>query len=723
MGNGAGEGIYNLSGGSLTFSASPNRGIFLGTNAGRSGTFNLSGSGAINMAATSLLAIGRSDGGADTGTSGYFNQLGGLARVGSLRMGGAAAGASGTTAELNLSGGTFSAVTFDRLSVGNTSSSAINISGMADVTLPAFPLAGNTLGSGSTAVITFDGGTLKNSAASANYLGVVTGALIKAGGARINTTNGTVTITQALQEDPLSTGGGLTKEGANILTLGTTNSYSGATTINGGTLQVGVAGVVNPVTIGNFGFESPVQTTPGYTYTPSGASWTFTGAGVAKNTFFVNTPPQGVQAGFLQSAASSVSQAITVGADGFYRIAFQAQGRGAALGPLGIIVRVDGATVGSWDHTAISQSQWFNYSASVYLAAGSHTLTFLGNNTAGGDKSSSIDNVQMNQPTGSLPATTAVNLTAPGATLDLNGTTQTIGSLAGVAGSSVTNGNLIVGGADSTTFAGVLSGGGGLTLTGAGSLTLTGANTYTGASTLNAGTLALGADNVLPNLSDVSIGAATLDAAGFDDTMGTLDITAAATLNLGTGANLVFDGATATWAGTLNITGTFVSGSSLNFGIGGLTPAQLAQITVNGGGGPFSLDGAGYLVSGGGPTGFAAWQAANSTAGGIDEDHDNDGVRNGIEHFLAGPAPSAGFTTLPAITPDGNTFSITWTKSGDYFGIYNTDYMVETSATLAGPWTTETPGVNVTISGNNITYTFPLPLGAKNFARLKVTGP
>jgi hypothetical protein len=33
------------------------------------------------------------------------------------------------------------------------------------------------------------------------------------------------------------------------------------------------------------------------------------------------------------------------------------------------------------------------------------------------------------------------------------------------------------------------------------------------------------------------------------------------------------------------------------------------------------------------------------------------------------------------------------------------------------------PGGTVTLTGNDVKYTFPAPLGAKKFARLVVTGP
>ena len=237
VGNGSGDGIYELSAGSLATAAVANRGVILGANTGRTGTFNLSGTGTLNMAATSALQIGRSENVAATGTTGIFNQTGGTATVGELRIGGqTGANNASTTATLNLSGGTFSAVTFTNLSQGHTSNSTINISGTADVTLPAFP---TTRGTSSTATITFDGGTLKPTVASTTYLGGLTDAFIKAGGARIDTTNGSITITQNLLTDAVSTGGGLAKIGSNALTLTGTNTYTGPTNVNAGTLNIG----------------------------------------------------------------------------------------------------------------------------------------------------------------------------------------------------------------------------------------------------------------------------------------------------------------------------------------------------------------------------------------------------------------------------------------------------------------------------------------------------
>ena len=130
-------------------------------------------------------------------------------------------------------------------------------------------------------------------------------------------------------------------------------------------------------------------------------------------------------------------------------------------------------------------------------------------------------------------------------------------------------------------------------------MVLSGSNAYTGATSINAGTLALGASNVLPNATAVSIGAATLDVATYTDTAGTLDPTGAATINLGAGATLAFaDSSAVDWnGGTLNITGSFVSGASLRFGTtrDGLTAAQLGKITATGISN-FGLNESGYLI-------------------------------------------------------------------------------------------------------------------------------
>jgi fibronectin-binding autotransporter adhesin len=241
-GTSANTGIYNMSGGSITTFASTTRGIMLGVNTGAvGGTFNLSGSGVLNMTADSggggnaLLEIGRSDAVANN-TTNLFNQTGGTANVGILAIGGAVNGSTGVNSTMTLTGGTFSANVFSLLAAGNTNTAVIHIGGTADVTLPAFP---TTRGTGSTATVNFDGGTLRPLAASGTYMGGLTAANIKAGGARFAVDSGKdITVTQALLADVSSLGGGLTKDGAGKLTLAGASTYTGATVISNGTLEI-----------------------------------------------------------------------------------------------------------------------------------------------------------------------------------------------------------------------------------------------------------------------------------------------------------------------------------------------------------------------------------------------------------------------------------------------------------------------------------------------------
>ena len=109
-------------------------------------------------------------------------------------------------------------------------------------------------------------------------------------------------------------------------------------------------------------------------------------------------------------------------------------------------------------------------------------------------------------------------------------------------------------------------------------------------------------------------------------------------------------------------------------------------------------------------TGNDKWWAENSTGAGS----------------AKGQTFTTGTTALPGVdTAIDGLRSVTWTKAAAYAGVYPIDFVVETSADLTGPWTAEThaPSGMVTVTGNQVKFTFPSPLGSRRFARLKVTGP
>ena len=263
VGNGTSTGIYNLSGGTLTTFVSLTRGVMLGVNAGSTGTFNLSGSGSLQMTSggNSILQIGRSDS-AVHNTTALFYQTGGTADIGTLAMGGAAGGATNVNSTLTLPDGTFTASAFTLLAAGDSNTAVINIGGTADVTLPNLPTA---RGSGATATMNFDGGTLKNSA-TGTFITGLNNAFIQSGGATFDTSLNSTTISQALLTHGSSTGGGLTKDGVNTLTLSGVNTYTGDTTVNAGTLKLTTTGSIadsaSILLASGAGFDVSTLTTP-----------------------------------------------------------------------------------------------------------------------------------------------------------------------------------------------------------------------------------------------------------------------------------------------------------------------------------------------------------------------------------------------------------------------------------------------------------------------------
>jgi len=135
---------------------------------------------------------------------------------------------------------------------------------------------------------------------------------------------------------------------------------------------------------------------------------------------------------------------------------------------------------------------------------------------------------------------------------------------------------------------------------GTGTWVLAGANTYTGTTTINAGTLALGASERIANSSNLILAGGTFDTRGFSETLGTLTVTGNAIIDLGDGASsLVFDASNAvSWADSVSL--SFVNYTdgldSIRFGFdaNGLSESQLLKITINGF--AASINDAGFLA-------------------------------------------------------------------------------------------------------------------------------
>jgi autotransporter-associated beta strand protein len=216
--NKIGTGTYNLSGGSLT--AANN--IYIGKEQGASGTMTMTGG---TMTGNDKLIIGHNQAtGNLTHSAGtvtvqnevYIGNENNASSVGTYTLSGSAElnvgnevqiGRDNGTGTFNLNGGT---VTTKKLEGGNGS-----------------------------ATVNFNGGIVKAKQDDSNFITNLDTAYLQGGGAVINSNGFDVGTSQVFIG-----AGGITKTGANRLTLGAINTYSGTTTVNEGTLKLSSSGSV-----------------------------------------------------------------------------------------------------------------------------------------------------------------------------------------------------------------------------------------------------------------------------------------------------------------------------------------------------------------------------------------------------------------------------------------------------------------------------------------------
>lgn len=255
--------------------------------------------------------------------------------------------------------------------------------------------------------------------------------------------------------------------------------------------------------------------------------------------------------------------------------------------------------------------------------------------------------------------TSRISFNAAGTpTFDLNGFSETIGGLSSANTGAVISlgaGTLTVGSASNnldSSFSGTISGSGGLTKAGLGTLTLTGNNSYTGTTTVSAGTLKLGSAGSGSNTPLGTTGGATTVSANatFDVNGFTLATAEGLTINgfgVGTAGALVNTGAgAATYSGAITLgSATAIGGTTgltLSGIIGGaqaltktgnnvvtLTGANTNSSSVTVRGGNLTLSGSGTMLS---ATSFAVSTGGNLV---LDNTSTNNGNRIGTGAFSA----------------------------------------------------------------------------------------
>ena len=405
--------------------------------------------------------------------------------------------------------------------------------------------------------VTVNGGTLSGS-------GVVTGNVTVASGGGLNpggtaASAGTLTVQGALT---LASGGTATFDLAGTATVGggvndlvqLTGGASGNLTLNNNAIAVNI---LAPLATGT---NYTIMT---FTGTRAGTLGTVSGIGRQPVTItYDDTPgagkvmlrfdPTAAAALIWNSASSSVWDVLTtanwtntashLSPELFYpfdNVTFD-DTPGVQTGiTLGTTVNPNSVTVSS-SANAFSLSGSGKISGYATLTkSGSSTFTVNNTNDYTGATTINGGTLLLSGGANRLPPVTAVTLAdTAGATLDLNGNNQTVASLSG-GGASGGNvmlgaGNLTVAGTGTATYQGSISGIGSLAKSGIGTQTLANANSYSGGTTVSAGTLAVSGGGTLgTNTAALNANGGTLDLGGTSQTAGAVTI-AGGTIQNGT---------------------------------------------------------------------------------------------------------------------------------------------------------------------------------------------
>lgn len=437
------------------------------------------------------------------GNTDYVQNSGGLASFGSLSL-------TGMTSTVAATGG--SAANRFVLGGNSTSRQSTLTVGSGGLSLDGSNLLlqpGGVGALGSRLVLNGDVTTTGNAASSIRP--PATDNAIGGRAVELSSTSGTVTRTFTIGGGganltvsiPITNGSatsaGITKAGVGTLTLGTANTYSGQTRVSAGMLALGAANAISnqsDLLVDGGGFNlAGFSDTVGTVTLTSGSIF---GTGTLGGSSYA------LRGGTLASVLGSGPITVSTGT--------------TTLGSAGRFNSVSGLTISSGQLTLAGSETVASYTQSGGILGGSgNTLTAstyaLQGGTVNADLGTGTLNVTANTALNGVSGATAINLNSgtlslggasrftasnvavtgsSGAAISLGGN-ESFGSLAGSANVALGSGTLSVGSANTTTsYSGVMSGSGGLTKQGTGVFTLTANNTFSGLTTVSAGTLSVG---------------------------------------------------------------------------------------------------------------------------------------------------------------------------------------------------------------------------------------
>jgi fibronectin-binding autotransporter adhesin len=396
---------------------------------------------------------------------------------------------------------------------------------------------GQAIGSSTTngtANVKFNSTTLRAGAASSNWISGLSNATVETGGALFDTNGFNITIPQNLAAG--SPSGGLAKSGAGTLTLSGASTYTGATNINAGRLDL-TGSLTSNVSVNNTTAVGGEGSTTG-SLTFFGSSRLFfdpaSGGSMTAGSVDATGATVEVLGGSAPVGTGFVVLNATGGITGTPGTNFVYNNRGSiyVAGNQLLVDNTGPATI-NWVGDQANPTLWDIKTTSNWDNVGSSDMFFTGDTVIFNDLAVSRDVVI--QPAAVNPAAVffvnddspytlsggAINgnatlskdgssslivsnnntftggTTINGGTLQLGDGTNSTGTLG--TGTITNNASLVTDyGGNNATVANVIGGVGTLTKNGSGTLIVSGTNTYVGGTTINAGTVQLG-DSVRAN--------------------------------------------------------------------------------------------------------------------------------------------------------------------------------------------------------------------------------
>jgi autotransporter-associated beta strand protein len=449
---------------------------------------------------------------------------------------------------------------------GGTTLSAgtLNINNATAISSGSLVLAGGTVDNTSGSAITLSNNNSQNwngdfTFAGSNAMNTGNGSVAMNASRQITISNSTFTVGGVISGNSF----GLTKDGNGTLLLTSNNTYSGATVINAGTLQIGAGG-----TSGGLSTSSAITNNGTLVFNRSNA--------IVQGTNFSSAAISGTGSLTLNlgtltlNGSNTYSGGTTLTNGTIYLNSASAIGTGALTINGGTV----GSTAGSLVTLSTNNTQYWNadfsfsntnglnmgtgniiLSGNRTVTTASGTTTIAGNISGSGfslnkwGNSGTLILTGSNSYTGTttvsqgtlaisggsaISDTGTVNVSGAEDTFIVNGS-ETIGSLQGAGNTTIASGQtLTVAETGNQTYSGLILGSGGLTKTGSGNMTLSGANSYTGATTVTAGTLKLAAADRISDSSNLLVNGGSFNIAGFNETVGSVTLTSGTLAGTGT---------------------------------------------------------------------------------------------------------------------------------------------------------------------------------------------